>query len=487
MEIARPHAPTIRDIIRRYYTVWGLYSFAGGFLFGVYPIFLRSRGLNQFQINSVLATYFVVLFLTDVPTGAFADLLGRRRSYVLGASLRVCAFLLYFMAHHYYVFLIAESIDGIGTTFGNGAIDAWGVDALDEAGYDGLKDRLFSRISQLTTLGFMGSAMIGAYVADIDIAWPWLLGAAGYLVSGTVGAFLMHDERPRTTTVRIAAIPRQVAANVGDGIRAGLGAHTVLMLSVASAVTFAAWAPYWIEWPVMFNESLAVGVWIVGWIYCGLSAARLVGAEVSARIQGDESKRAPRVSMLVIGASAMLFLAGLFGGQAAGFARDAVRDESVHWGDDAAGSELVQRADRSGQSGDAVVIQLHVPDDGWRDGIAACRANRGYGGDTVRMADRGADLGVRGAGVLGDAPARERSGRAGEPGEVIRITGDAPTSGAAGGPLKLIARVFSGRGVRAQSPTARGKWIFHESNGCRPTSSTRSENCASRRGEPART
>ncbi len=85
MESVRPHAPTIRDIIRRYYTVWGMYSFAGGFLFGVYPIFLRSRGLDQFQINSVLATYFLVLFLTDVPTGAFADLLGRRRSFVLGA------------------------------------------------------------------------------------------------------------------------------------------------------------------------------------------------------------------------------------------------------------------------------------------------------------------------------------------------------------------------------------------------------------------
>jgi len=317
VETTRPHAPTIREIIRRYYTVWGLYSFAGGFMFGVYPIFLRSRGLNQFQINSVLATYFIVLFLTDVPTGAFADLLGRRRSYVLGASLRVCAFLLYFMAHHYYVFLIAESIDGVGTTFGNGAIDAWGVDALDDAGYDGLKDRLFSRITQLTTLGFMGSAMIGAYVGNVDIAWPWLLGAAGYMVSGTVGAFLMHDERPHTTTVRIAAIPRQVAANVADGIRAGLGAHTVLMLSVAGAITFAAWAPYWIEWPIMFNERLKVGVWIVGWIYCGLSAARLVGAELSARIQSDESRRAARVGMLVAGASVMLFLAGLFGGRPA--------------------------------------------------------------------------------------------------------------------------------------------------------------------------
>src|SRR5260370_25517271 len=156
-----------------------MYSFAGGFLFGVYPIFLRARGLSQLQINSVLATFFVVLFLTDVPTGAFADLLGRRRSYMLGAALRVCAFSIYVYAHHYYVFLIAESIDGIGTTFGNGAIDACGVDALDAAGYEGLKDRLFSRISQLSTVGFMASAMIGAYVAAINIAWPWLLGAAG--------------------------------------------------------------------------------------------------------------------------------------------------------------------------------------------------------------------------------------------------------------------------------------------------------------------
>ena len=317
MEIVRPHAPTIRDIIRRYYTVWGMYSFAGGFLFGVYPIFLRSRGLDQLQINSVLATYFLVLFLTDVPTGAFADLLGRRRSFVLGATLRVIAFLLYFVAHHYYVFIIAEGIDGIGTTFGNGAIDAWGVDALDDAGYDGVKDRLFSRISQLTTIGFMGSAMIGAYVADVNVAWPWLLGASGYVVAGTVGAFLMHDERVRTTTVRIADIPRRIAENVGGGIRAGLGANTVLMLSIANAITVAAWAPYWVSWPVMFNESLAVGVWIIGWIYCALSTARLVGAEISARLQGDENQRAARVSMLIIAASTMLFLAGLFGGRPA--------------------------------------------------------------------------------------------------------------------------------------------------------------------------
>ena len=194
------------------------YALAGGFLFGVYPIFLHARGLNQFEINSVLAMYFVVLFLTDVPTGAFADALGRRRSFVLGAALRVCAFLLYFTAHHYWVFLIAESIDGIGTTFGNGAIDAWGVDALDDAGYEGLKDGLFSRISQLTTVGFMISSIGGAYIADINIAYPWLCGAAGYLIAAVIGVSLMTGEKKRASGVDLAGLPRQIVRRMVEGV-----------------------------------------------------------------------------------------------------------------------------------------------------------------------------------------------------------------------------------------------------------------------------
>ena len=40
--------------------MWWVYSFGGGFLFGVYPLFLRARGLNQLQMNSVLAREGVI-------------------------------------------------------------------------------------------------------------------------------------------------------------------------------------------------------------------------------------------------------------------------------------------------------------------------------------------------------------------------------------------------------------------------------------------
>jgi MFS family permease len=303
-------APSVGHIMRRYFTVWSVYSLANGFLFGVYPLFLRARGLNQFEMNSVLATYFAVTFLTDIPTGAFADALGRRRSFVLGCLIRVTAFMIYFFAHAYPIFLVAESIDGIGTTFCNGAIDAWGVDALDEAGFAGLKDRLFSRISQLMNVGFMISALIGTYVADVNIAWPWLMSGAGYGISAIVGASLMRERAGRRVTVELAKIPAQVIERVVKGFRRGFRSRTILMLSLANGIFFAASAPYWLEWPQYVNDSYGLGIWVVGWVYCLLTIGRLAGAEIVMRMRMDEAARSTRLIILIAAASLVFFAGG---------------------------------------------------------------------------------------------------------------------------------------------------------------------------------
>jgi MFS family permease len=274
---------------------------------------LRSRGLDQFEINSVLACYFVVMFLTDVPTGAFADAMGRRRSFMLGCATRVTAFTVYFFAHHFLMFVMAECIDGIGTTLCNGAIDAWGVDALDAAGFAGIKDRLFSRISQLTNFGFMGAAIIGAYVADFNIALPWMLGAAGYSMAGVAAIYLMREDhrgQPGAVRIKLGGLFTQVAARVMTGLRQGFQSRMLLMLSTASALTFAAWAPYWLEWPQLFNDRYGVGIWIVGWLYCLFTVARMIGAEAVVRFGIAARDRGARLAAMVAGASVLLFAGG---------------------------------------------------------------------------------------------------------------------------------------------------------------------------------
>lgn len=307
-------AALIGQITRRYYLLWWFYAFGGGFVFGVYPLFLRSRGLSELETNSVLAAYFLMTFLTDVPTGAFADALSRRTAFILGCVLRTFAFALYFFAHHYLFFLVAESIDAIGTTFGNGAIDAWAVDALDSSGFSGVKDRIFSRVSQLTTTGWLLSAMVGSYVASVNIAWPWLLGSAGYLLSLLVGAALMRGGQERVARhPAVGSLVREVGRRTRTGLQEGFRSRPVLLLAMAGAVQVAAWAPYFMEWPQYFHENLGVAIWMIGWLYCFFSAGRLTGAELIVRFPPRSANRASLLTLLALGTGSMLLGAALTG------------------------------------------------------------------------------------------------------------------------------------------------------------------------------
>jgi predicted MFS family arabinose efflux permease len=206
-------------------------------------------------------------------------------------------------------------IDGVGTTFCNGSIDAWGVDALDQAGYRGAKDRLFWRLSQLMNLGFMLSAIVGAYVANHDIAWPWLCGATGYLLNAVLVARLMSDGVRRQVTIRLGGLPRLIARRVRDGIRTGLRMRTLMLLTLANGVYFAAWAPYWLEWPQFFNDHYGVGIWVVGWLYALFTVSRMIGAELMIRTAGSRLSRADRLCGLAIALAVLMFLGGSAGGR----------------------------------------------------------------------------------------------------------------------------------------------------------------------------
>jgi MFS family permease len=305
----------IRSITRRYYCVWGFYAFAPSFIFAIYSLFLRSRGLNQFQVNTVAATYFLTTFLTDVPTGAFADAIGRRISVVLGCALHAAAFILYFYSYHYWHFIVAEIIDGVATTFGNGAIDAWAVDALDAAGFEGAKDKIFSRVAQIFRVGAMIGALAGAYCARVDLAIPFLLGTIGWIVAGAVGFILMDGPTRTAKQFSIRAASAEVRRRMIDGTRAGFSTRAVFLLSLGSLISAAAWFPYWQEWQPYFHERLGSGVEVIGWIFVVFSLAQIAGAEMASRMRWAREQRALYMTWNVAISSAVLIGGGLAAGR----------------------------------------------------------------------------------------------------------------------------------------------------------------------------
>jgi predicted MFS family arabinose efflux permease len=158
----------------------------------------------------------------------------------------------------------------------------------------------------------MTGALIGAYAARVDIAIPWILGAGGQVAMGIAALLLMRGEKRRGVKPTIQTIGAQVRERVIGGVREGVSSRVILILAIANAVTLAAWAPYWFEWPQFFNASFNTGPQVVGWVFALFAIAGMIGSEVTARWEPNPSQRALVLGLGVAIQSSFLFMAGIF-------------------------------------------------------------------------------------------------------------------------------------------------------------------------------
>jgi MFS family permease len=165
----------VRRTILQYYVLTALFSLVIGFTATTYVNFLLSKGLNLFEVNLVNMVYFVVLFLGEIPTGAFADVFGRKKSFLMSCLLWGVGNLVYAFSDTFWEFATGEAICAIGATFATGAFQAWFVDEVKHHGYEGKFDKIFARTSNIKTVVRTIAAMIGAFVGSYNLAMPLVL------------------------------------------------------------------------------------------------------------------------------------------------------------------------------------------------------------------------------------------------------------------------------------------------------------------------
>lgn len=167
-------------IVRQYYILTGLLNFWGLSLTSAcYVTYLMKHGLNLLEVNLVNASFFATLFICEIPTGAFADLFGRKKSFVLACLFLGLGKLIYGVVHTFGWFMMAEVVCGIGYTFASGAFQSWFVDSMKHEGYP--EDQLRPFMSRTSMVGQFSAAfgsVLGGYLFSINTTLPWWIGAA---------------------------------------------------------------------------------------------------------------------------------------------------------------------------------------------------------------------------------------------------------------------------------------------------------------------
>lgn len=269
---------------RRFYVLEGTYMAWAWFMGPVYPLFLLSRGLDVLQAASVLVAYFVVTFVLEVPTGAVADLFGRRASFLLACAIRMVAFGLYYFADGYLDCLVAEAIDALGSTLASGALQAWAVDGIRAEGDERPMDRVFARVQVVQRGMMIAGGVIGGAIADVDIALPWLLASAGFGATGVYAFFTMHETPPATRPTWRSA-RRGIADTMTSAAAAARADPIVRFLCLITAAFAVAVMPIHFLWPARLEELVdGRSFWLLGWAWALINLAAAAGGVLSDRV-----------------------------------------------------------------------------------------------------------------------------------------------------------------------------------------------------------
>lgn len=183
-----------------------------------YVFVFLARGLSLSQILLLHIIFSAAVISLEIPTGAWADRLGRRTSMGLGALLMALASLGYFFAPGFASIAVCEFLFASGLTLTSGADSAYLYDQLKAVGREGEYLRREAAASGAKYIGLgVAAAAGGLLVYFVAPEVTFLVTAAASL--GAFGVTLLFPATPAGPSERAGRSPWHQPSKILPSIR----------------------------------------------------------------------------------------------------------------------------------------------------------------------------------------------------------------------------------------------------------------------------
>ena len=299
----------------RYVVLSGLQWLPIGLVAPILVLQLRARGIELPVIGGLFAVYTLVVIVLELPTGSFADVMGRRRTLILSRILNIASLLGMAVATDVVQFGVVMALGGIARALQSGPLEAWYVDAVRAADPEADVRRGISRGWSAEAAALATGAVVGGLLpsladglpADgllIPLSVPYLA-AAALQALGLFAVLYLMIEPPSGAHARVRQIVREVPSTVANGLRLAGSDHTIRLVLAATAAFGFALSGLEIVAPVQFatllgGEEKASGAYgvLVTLAFVGTSLGS-AGAPRAAAVVGSGPRTAALVTALM--------------------------------------------------------------------------------------------------------------------------------------------------------------------------------------------
>jgi len=167
------------------------------FAYAFYAVLFSIRGLSTMEISAVLAFWALSAGVLEVPTGALADYLGRKRVVAISPLVKsLCFVTWYFARGDAVLYGLGFLFWGLAEALQSGSWEALAYDSLKALGEEDTYERVNGRILTLTQAAAAVGMVAGGLLTPLGLENVCLLSLPAHLVASA--AILPLAEPPRS-------------------------------------------------------------------------------------------------------------------------------------------------------------------------------------------------------------------------------------------------------------------------------------------------
>lgn len=137
----------------------------------IWVLYLAYHGLSLAQIGLVEGIYHATSIVCEIPSGAVADLLGRKRSMLLSKLCIMVSCLIMLFARSFWSFALSFVIQALGNNFNSGSEEALVYDSMKYLGREHEYMRVNGRLNFLIEVAQGIATVMGGILAERSFYW----------------------------------------------------------------------------------------------------------------------------------------------------------------------------------------------------------------------------------------------------------------------------------------------------------------------------
>ena len=163
------------------------------FTIPIWVVYYQAR-ISIEQISFIVTFQYITQMILEMPSGALADMIGRRNTIVIAFFVGALSFLLFPLAQNIFHFILLAFLAGMSDSFRSGSEEAIVYDTYKEADKEDSFTKAYSNGNMIYQFGLITASALGGFLYVFNNYLPFILYGTALLLGSILTFFYIEPK-----------------------------------------------------------------------------------------------------------------------------------------------------------------------------------------------------------------------------------------------------------------------------------------------------